>query len=148
VPTFVCYVRRDLLPRLAAYDAVPPVPLAPTFLLTAPRTRPARPSPPSTCVPLSADEVAVVARAGALCAIDAEFVAQREEEMELRPDGSRTLLRPSRLALARVTVVRGDVRRPCADGIARARPHTQRGVGAGGSAMRGETGAPAGRSVH
>ena len=40
--------------------------------------------------------------------IDAEFVSLQQEEIEIKPDGSRATLRPSRLALARVSVLRGD----------------------------------------
>ncbi|KAK9240841.1 ubiquitin carboxyl-terminal hydrolase-domain-containing protein [Lipomyces kononenkoae] len=47
-------------------------------------------------------------RAGTLVAIDAEFVALQQEETEIRSDGTRHLIRPSRLSLARVSVVRGD----------------------------------------
>lgn len=45
---------------------------------------------------------------GMLVAIDAEFVAMQQEEIEIRSDGTRSVLRPSRLNLARVSVVRGD----------------------------------------
>ncbi|KAJ3043872.1 poly(A)-specific ribonuclease [Rhizophlyctis rosea] len=45
---------------------------------------------------------------GFLCAIDAEFVALSKEETEIRSDGTRSMLRPSRLSLARVSVLRGD----------------------------------------
>ena len=49
-----------------------------------------------------------MAQPSLLCGIDAEFVAIKEEETEIRSDGTRSLLRPSRLSLARVSVVRGD----------------------------------------
>lgn len=39
--------------------------------------------------------------------IDAEFVALQQEELEIKADGSRSTLRPSRLGLARVSVLRG-----------------------------------------
>lgn len=45
---------------------------------------------------------------GFLCGIDAEFVALSKEETEIGSDGSRIVLRPSRLSLARVSVLRGD----------------------------------------
>lgn len=38
--------------------------------------------------------------------IDAEFVSLQQEEIEIKPDRSRSTLRPSRLALARVSVLR------------------------------------------
>lgn len=44
---------------------------------------------------------------GTVVAIDSEFVALNQEELELSSTGSRRLIRPSRLSLARVSVVRG-----------------------------------------
>ena len=87
---------------------MPPAPLDPSFLLVG--SRAVRRSQQLLYTPLAAEELPTLVRPGALCAIDAEFVARREEENEIRPDGSRALLRPSRLALARVSVVRGEVR--------------------------------------
>ncbi|KAK9461603.1 ubiquitin carboxyl-terminal hydrolase-domain-containing protein [Lipomyces oligophaga] len=46
--------------------------------------------------------------AGTIVAIDAEFVRLQEETTEVRSDGSRHLVRPSRWSLARVSVVRGE----------------------------------------
>lgn len=40
--------------------------------------------------------------------IDAEFVALQREEIEIKADGTRETIRPSRLGLARVSVLRGD----------------------------------------
>lgn len=45
---------------------------------------------------------------GALVAIDAEFVSLQLEELEVYSDGTRSLIRPSCLALARVSVLRGE----------------------------------------
>ncbi|KAJ7349108.1 ubiquitin carboxyl-terminal hydrolase-domain-containing protein [Mycena albidolilacea] len=45
---------------------------------------------------------------GTLVAIDAEFVSMQQEETEFRSDGSKQVLRPARLSLARVSVLRGD----------------------------------------
>ena len=59
----------------------------------------------SVMVPLSPSEMQTPSL---VCGIDAEFVAIKEEESEIRSDGTRSLLRPSRLSLARVSVVRGD----------------------------------------
>jgi len=39
--------------------------------------------------------------------IDAEFVALQREEIEIKADGTRETIRPSRLGLARVSVLRG-----------------------------------------
>lgn len=47
-------------------------------------------------------------RAGMLVAIDAEFVSMQQEETELRSDGTKKVIRPARLSLARVSVLRGD----------------------------------------
>lgn len=44
---------------------------------------------------------------GTLVAIDAEFVALAEEEVEISSDGTRSVLKPGSLALARVSVIRG-----------------------------------------
>ncbi len=43
-----------------------------------------------------------------LVAIDAEFVQMQQEETEYRSDGTKKVLRPARLSLARVSVLRGD----------------------------------------
>ncbi|RIA93213.1 ubiquitin carboxyl-terminal hydrolase-domain-containing protein [Glomus cerebriforme] len=45
---------------------------------------------------------------GTLVAIDAEFVALNQEETEFRSDGTKSVIRPSRLSLARVSVLRGE----------------------------------------
>ncbi|CAB4393897.1 unnamed protein product [Rhizophagus irregularis] len=45
---------------------------------------------------------------GTLVAIDAEFVALSQEETEIRSDGTKSVIRPSRLSLARVSVLRGE----------------------------------------
>lgn len=44
---------------------------------------------------------------GTPVAIDAEFVALQREEIEIKADGTRETVRPSRLGLARVSVLRG-----------------------------------------
>ncbi|KIL69643.1 hypothetical protein M378DRAFT_184057 [Amanita muscaria Koide BX008] len=54
--------------------------------------------------PLSTDELP---RPGTLVAIDAEFVSMQQEETEIRSDGTTKVLRPPRLSLARVSVLRG-----------------------------------------
>ena len=45
---------------------------------------------------------------GTLIAIDAEFVSMQQEEKEYRSDGTKKVIRPARLSLARVSVLRGD----------------------------------------
>ncbi|KAI5851436.1 ubiquitin carboxyl-terminal hydrolase-domain-containing protein [Morchella snyderi] len=47
-------------------------------------------------------------RPGMLVALDAEFVSMQNEEIEVKADGSRSVVRPSRLGLARVSVLRGE----------------------------------------
>lgn len=54
---------------------------------------------------LQADELP---RQGTLVSIDAEFVSLQQEEVEYRSDGTKSLIRPSRMALARVSVLRGE----------------------------------------
>ena len=49
--------------------------------------------------PLTYDQVPQAP--GYLLAIDAEFVALSKEETEVRSDGTRSVIRPSRLSLAR-----------------------------------------------
>ena len=44
---------------------------------------------------------------GTLVAIDAEFVAMQLDDYEYRSDGTKKVVRPSRLSLARVSVLRG-----------------------------------------
>ncbi|KAG9653830.1 hypothetical protein KCU64_g7625, partial [Aureobasidium melanogenum] len=46
-------------------------------------------------------------RAGMPCAIDAEFVALSKAEIDIKADGTRETVRPPRLGLARVSVLRG-----------------------------------------
>ena len=60
---------------------------------------------------------------GSLFGLDAEFVALAPAEKELRADGTELMLRPARLGLARVSVVRADgpLRyAPCIDDYVRA----------------------------
>jgi PAB-dependent poly(A)-specific ribonuclease subunit 2 len=47
-------------------------------------------------------------RAGTLIAIDAEFVTLEAEQFEIKNNGVRSLLKPKKSALARVSVLRGD----------------------------------------
>ena len=55
--------------------------------------------------PLGPDELP---KPGTVVSIDAEFVMMQREEVDLRSDGTKTVLRPARLSLARVSVLRGD----------------------------------------
>uniref|UniRef100_A0A0W0F3U7 PAN2-PAN3 deadenylation complex catalytic subunit PAN2 n=1 Tax=Moniliophthora roreri TaxID=221103 RepID=A0A0W0F3U7_MONRR len=54
---------------------------------------------------LSYDELP---RPGTLVAIDAEFVSMQQEETEFKSDGTKKVIRPPRLSLARVSVLRGN----------------------------------------
>lgn len=47
---------------------------------------------------------------GSYLAIDTEFVALQQEEIEIKADGDREVVRPTRLGLARVSVLRGAVK--------------------------------------
>ncbi|CUA74901.1 PAB-dependent poly(A)-specific ribonuclease subunit 2 [Rhizoctonia solani] len=55
--------------------------------------------------PLTPDELPTP---GTLVAIDAEFVSLQKEENEMRSDGTKKVIRPSQLCLARVSVLRED----------------------------------------
>ncbi|KAF8797918.1 hypothetical protein BYT27DRAFT_7246743 [Phlegmacium glaucopus] len=56
---------------------------------------------------LQPDELPIPGK-GTLVSIDAEFVLMQQEETEFRSDGTKKVLRPARLSLARVSVLRGD----------------------------------------
>ncbi|CEQ42977.1 SPOSA6832_04843, partial [Sporobolomyces salmonicolor] len=47
-------------------------------------------------------------RRGTLVSIDAEFVSLQQEEAEFHSDGTKKVIRPSRMTLARVSVLRGE----------------------------------------
>ncbi|KAG8769786.1 poly(A)-specific ribonuclease [Ceratobasidium sp. 428] len=57
--------------------------------------------------PLTPEELP---KPGTLVSIDAEFVSLQKEENEMRSDGTKKVLRPSQLCLARVSVLREDGR--------------------------------------
>ena len=46
-------------------------------------------------------------RPGTLVSIDAEFVALQQEELEFRSDGTKKIIKPTLMSLARVSVLRG-----------------------------------------
>ena len=60
-----------------------------------------------TATPLTVQETMFI-RNGYLVAIDAEFVSINQEETEIRSDGTKSLIRPTQLSLARVSVLRGE----------------------------------------
>lgn len=45
---------------------------------------------------------------GSLVSIDAEFVSLQDEEVEYRSNGPKKVIRPKRMSLARVSVLRGE----------------------------------------
>ena len=61
--------------------------------------------PAQNCQPLRSETEAPVA--GCYVAIDTEFIALQQEEIEIKADGDREIVRPARLGLARVSVLRG-----------------------------------------
>ncbi|KAI9494041.1 ubiquitin carboxyl-terminal hydrolase-domain-containing protein [Zychaea mexicana] len=54
---------------------------------------------------LTADEMP---KKGTLVALDTEFVALKREVTEIRSDGTKSLIRPSTLVMARLSVIRGE----------------------------------------
>ncbi|KAJ1980519.1 poly(A)-specific ribonuclease [Dimargaris cristalligena] len=66
---------------------------------------PAKYNRQTLAVPLTPDELPLPR--GYVCALDAEFVVQNQAEIEVRSDGTRHLVRPNLLRLARVSVIRG-----------------------------------------
>ena len=102
------------LPCLLVYsrcDAPPPPPLPPPVMTEAAYARLTRarpPQPQATFRALDMSQACERPRAGMLLGIDAEFVALSPAEKSFRPDGSEAVLRPPRLSLARVSVVRGE----------------------------------------
>ena len=61
--------------------------------------------PPTDCRILRRD--VETPRAGSYVAIDTEFVSLQPEEIEIKADGEREIIRPTHLGLARVSVLRG-----------------------------------------
>jgi len=47
-------------------------------------------------------------QAGSCVAIDGEFVNLKQEEIEIKADGDREVIRPTRMGLARISVLRGN----------------------------------------
>ncbi|KAF2453731.1 PAB-dependent poly(A)-specific ribonuclease subunit PAN2 [Lineolata rhizophorae] len=75
---------------------------------TPPRQLGASTTAPSQLEPLRPlDPQTEAPQPGTLAAIDAEFVALQREEISIKADGTRETVRPPRLGLARVSVVRG-----------------------------------------
>ncbi|GJE87918.1 PAB-dependent poly(A)-specific ribonuclease subunit PAN2 [Phanerochaete sordida] len=103
VPTVLYYERVDAVQRLDFSSL--PMELDPSILCQ------------DTNITLNRDPASIkhellapeeLPRPGTLVAIDAEFVSMQQEETEYRSDGTKKVLRPARLSLARVSVLRGD----------------------------------------
>jgi PAB-dependent poly(A)-specific ribonuclease subunit 2 len=111
MPAILVYQKRDFGTIHIGYEALPKS-LDRSFLakdiLLAPRKKPSLVQ--SRVVPLKPEEwQQQPAETGSpfLCAIDTEFVAVKQEDTEIHSDGSRSIVRPRRFALARVSVIRG-----------------------------------------
>ncbi|KAJ2956748.1 hypothetical protein NQZ79_g7424 [Umbelopsis isabellina] len=103
IPSILQYTRVDLDQLLDLSKLPSQADLSILFKDISVTKNPAR-DPPSYQV-LSEDEMP---KKGTLISIDAEFVALSQEETEIRSDGTKSVLRPSRLCLARVSVLRGE----------------------------------------
>lgn len=95
-PCLFGFVRRDIRQRLAWVEAPPAVNVGDVIGTES----------CNAAVGLSADEDWL--KPGALVGLDCEFVMTEREDCEISGDGKRTLITPARMALARVSVVRGD----------------------------------------
>jgi PAB-dependent poly(A)-specific ribonuclease subunit 2 len=103
IPSILQYTRVDLDQLLDMSRLPSQADLSILFKDISVTKNPAR-DPPSYQV-LSEEEMP---KKGTLISIDAEFVALSQEETEIRSDGTKSVLRPSRLCLARVSVLRGE----------------------------------------
>jgi PAB-dependent poly(A)-specific ribonuclease subunit 2 len=103
IPAVVYYQRVDAR-QLLNFDALPQA--ANPSILTLDSTIARRRDPSRLAhTPLASDEIP---RKGTLIAIDAEFVSLQQEEAEVHSNGTRRVIRPSRMTLARVSVLRGE----------------------------------------
>ncbi|KAI8829400.1 ubiquitin carboxyl-terminal hydrolase-domain-containing protein [Chytriomyces cf. hyalinus JEL632] len=102
-PTVMQYIRVDLNDMIDYSKLDSAVPL--DSLLTETAVLNERQDLAIMSVPLAESELPLIS--GYLVAIDAEFVSLQKEELEIRSDGSRSTILPSKLGLARVSVLRG-----------------------------------------
>ncbi|KAA8492636.1 PAB-dependent poly(A)-specific ribonuclease subunit PAN2 [Porphyridium purpureum] len=98
LPCILMYKRRDMHARLAIKRAEHVVEHELRELFTTAGNR---------AVPLSEREIPEVIGKGLLVALDCEFVMMEREQVDIRGDLSKTVVRPARMALARVSVLRG-----------------------------------------
>ncbi|XP_059172489.1 PAN2-PAN3 deadenylation complex catalytic subunit Pan2-like isoform X2 [Physella acuta] len=100
VPCIIHYTRRDFVPlhdlTVKSWSS-PDVLCKNTALLNPERHK-------LTFLPLQPDELP---KSGDIVALDAEFVSLKEEEAELRSDGTRSTLVPTQMSAARITCLRG-----------------------------------------
>ncbi|XP_064614568.1 LOW QUALITY PROTEIN: PAN2-PAN3 deadenylation complex catalytic subunit PAN2-like [Liolophura sinensis] len=100
VPSVIYFIRRDIN-RYYNLQVQNPITsdvlFNDTSLVNAKRRR-------VTMTPLSPDEVP---KENDIIGLDAEFVSLNQEESELRSDGTRSTIKPSHLAVARISCIRG-----------------------------------------
>ncbi|KAH8117576.1 ubiquitin carboxyl-terminal hydrolase-domain-containing protein [Phellopilus nigrolimitatus] len=106
VPALLYYERIDMRDRLNYKDLTQELDLS--ILCRDINISPVRDNASIKHELLGVDELP---RPGTMVAIDAEFVSMQQEESEYRSDGTKKVLRPARLGLARVSVLRA------ADGV-------------------------------
>jgi PAB-dependent poly(A)-specific ribonuclease subunit 2 len=91
------YTRVDI-ESIVKYTNIPPSLIDPKILSASKLTR--------KIVPLDGEEIERLR--GTLLALDSEFVEIQKEETEVKSNGSKCIVRPAKLALARISIVRGE----------------------------------------
>ncbi|KAJ1655918.1 poly(A)-specific ribonuclease [Dispira simplex] len=97
-PTTVILSREGIDVEAAEELARLPCQLNPHVLITSPQ-----PGRETQAVTVTPEELPFTK--GTLCALDGEFVMVDKAQFEVRSDGTRSIIRPNRLSLARVSVV-------------------------------------------
>lgn len=103
VPCVLVYAQADTYG--AAMKLQPPPPLPPVLASNYYRSMSRNTASGLSFQPICEDETL---QAGSLVAIDAEFVAIKGEEVEIRSDGTRAVTKAATMSLGRVSVVRGE----------------------------------------